>query len=189
MPAAAIPAWALITAAAAPAGAQVAGSYLQSRGANKATKAQVDAANYAAQQQAKSAADALAFQKQQAAQDLAIAESTQHANYDQYAARQGRLSNLSVLTGAGKQDIPAYVPIPVAPQAPPPVAAPADVWNGAPPAQGSTVTSMSALMPQRAPTPGVGGDVVMLRAPTGQTKMVPRSQVAHYQQLGAQVMG
>lgn len=177
-----------VAAASITAGGLFGGAALQSRSAGQVAKRETEAANYAAQQQAKAAADALAFQKQQAAQDLAIAESTQHANYDQWAARQGRLSNLSVLTGAGKQNIPGYVPIPVAPQAPP-TAAPTDVWNGAPPAQGSTVTSMSALMPQRAPTPGVSGDVVMLKAPTGQTKMVPRSQVAHYQQLGAQVMG
>lgn len=33
-----------------------------------------------------------------------------------------------------------------------------------------------------------GGGSVMMRAPNGQTKAVPREQVAHYQQQGAQVV-
>lgn len=76
-----------------------------------AAQKQTEAANFAATKQAESAANALAFQKQQAAQDLATANSTQHANYDQWAARQGRLSTLGQMVGLRPFQIPAYVPI------------------------------------------------------------------------------
>lgn len=93
------------------AGAGIVGGVLQANAARDAAKLQTDAAGHAADVQAKSAADALAFQKQQAAQDLYTANQTQRANYDQWRARQGRLSNLAVLLGQRPFQIPDYVPI------------------------------------------------------------------------------
>jgi hypothetical protein len=36
---------------------------------------------------------------------------------------------------------------------------------------------------------GSGGGMVLMQAPNGQTKQIPREQVAHYQQMGARVVG
>jgi hypothetical protein len=74
-------------------------------------KMQSDSADQAAQLQAKAAANALAFQKQQAAQDFANAQTTAHANYDQWAAKQGRLSTLGQMVGLQPFNIPGYVPM------------------------------------------------------------------------------
>src|SRR6185312_13089287 len=94
--------------------------------AKYAADKQTAAAEQIAQAQQKSAADALAFQKQQAAQDLANAQAASRGNYDQWAARQGRLSTLGQMVGMSPFQIPAYVPIQSVPD---PTAAPT---NGAP---------------------------------------------------------
>lgn len=98
--------------AGATAAAGIYGANKQSSAANNAAKLQTDAANQAAQLQSKSAADALAFQKDQAAQDLATTNATQKANYDQWAAREGRLSNFGQALGLAPRNTPAYQPLP-----------------------------------------------------------------------------
>lgn len=88
------------------------GAKLSSNAARDAANAQVQAANKAAELQAQSNAQALEFQKQQAAQDLTTANATQQANYNQWAARERRLSNFGAALGLSPRDIPAYQPIP-----------------------------------------------------------------------------
>lgn len=185
----------LVAAAAIGAGGAIGGGLISSHSAGSAAKQQTDAANHAADVQGKAAADALAFQKAQAAQDLITANATQKANYDQWAARQGRLSNLSVLTGAGKFDIPAYAPIPTAPQTPaaptsyaaPVAAQPAPIGYSQAGATNtpSNTTSMASLA---APN-GASGNMVMMKSPTGQVKLVPQVDVVHYKEQGAEVVG
>lgn len=106
--------------AAGTAGAGVASAKIQSNAAGKAAKLATTSANYSADVQSKSNADALAFQKQQAAQDLATANATQRANYDQWAARESRLGSLGEMVGLGPRSIPGYVPITGADGAPGP---------------------------------------------------------------------
>lgn len=74
-------------------------------------KMQAGAADDAAQAQLQASREALAFQKQQAAQDLSNAQAAQRGNYDQWAAKQGRLSTLGQMVGLKPFQIPAYVPI------------------------------------------------------------------------------
>lgn len=196
----------LVAVAAVTAAGAITGGALSAHASENAANLQTQAANNAAAAQAKSAADTLAFQKAQAAQDLVTANATQKANYDQWAAKEGRLSNLSALTGAGPFTIPDYVPIPNAgtgvsptsgaPSAPSnPLVGPA--VSTAPPASNPYATTMAnAMMPQSStPVPaGQSGQsdpnrLVMLKAPTGQTKMVPAPMVPHYTALGATVIG
>lgn len=216
----------LITAAVIGGGAMVSSAVIGSRAAGSAAKKETEAATHAADVAAQSNREALDFQKQQAKQELARAEAAQHANYDQWAARQRRLSNLSVLTGAGTMEIPDYRPIPVLPDAdasattpgaPPPSGPPAP--GGTPPpgtvpvgravprpgTTGSNVVSMAdAIGPPtqygrgrytppgtRAVTAGTGGsaDMVLLKAPTGATRLMPRSQADQYLARGAQIVG
>jgi hypothetical protein len=197
----------IVAAAAVAAGGAIAGGALSAHASNKAADTQTQAANHAADVQAKAAADALAFQKAQAAQDLITANATQKANYDQWAAKEGRLSRLSSFTGGGTFDIPAYSPIPSAAPASAPTAAPAAYTppptTPAPSAQPSYTTTMAhAMMPnggsyvsrtQQAgaamPAGGQDNRIVMMKAPNGTTKGVPGALVPHYQQLGATVIG
>lgn len=183
------------------AGASLFGAKEQGNAATKSAQIQSDAAKYASDAQTKSSAAALAFQQQQAAQDLVTANATQKANYDQWAAKEGRLSNLSALTGGGTFKIPDYVPIPTGGAAPVASAAPnvspipgVGLNAGAQPATPSpyTTTMAQAMTPQPAQA-GMSGTnpngLVMMKAPTGQTKMVPASMVSHYTQQGATVIG
>lgn len=120
--------------------AGIVGAKMQSGAAEDAASLQTQAANHAADVQAKSAADALAFQKQQAAQDLANAQAAQQGNYNQWAARQGRLSTLGQMVGLKPFQIPAYVPIQSVPAAgAPTTGAPAGYRNG-------NITSMGDLV-------------------------------------------
>lgn len=191
----------LVAAAAVTAAGAITGGALSSHAAGSAADKETQAANTASAAQAKTAADALAFQKSQAAQDLITANATQKANYDQWAAKEGRLSNLSALTGGGTFKIPDYVPIPTGGAAPVASAAPnvspipgVGLNAGAQPATPSpyTTTMAQAMTPQPAQA-GMSGTnpngLVMMKAPTGQTKMVPASMVAHYTQQGATVIG
>lgn len=84
------------------------GAHKQSQGVQQ----QVDAAKYAADLQAKATAEALAYTRAQADREYAMAESTRHANYDQWAAAQRRLGTVGQMLGLGDRDIPAYVPFP-----------------------------------------------------------------------------
>lgn len=69
---------------------------------------QTDAANHAADLQSNASQQALTFQRDQSLKDQANFESTQHANYDQWAAREGRIGQLGELIGMGPRNIPAY---------------------------------------------------------------------------------
>lgn len=173
----------LVAAAAITAGGAIAGGALSAHASGKAADAETAAANHAADVQAKAAADALAFQKTQAAQDLATANTTQKANYDQWSAREGRLSNLSALTGGGRFDIPAYVPIAnvnaVTPNGLPPGTRPdAPVLRPASPqapiSSPYQATMADAMMPQPVASPAVspsgGAGVVTLKSPTGEVR-------------------
>lgn len=77
-----------------------------------AAKMVSDASDRAGKVTAKGTADTIAFEKEKAAQDLEMANSTQHANYDQWAAREGRMSSLGEMIGLPKRNIPAFQPIP-----------------------------------------------------------------------------
>jgi hypothetical protein len=92
MPAAAIPAWALITSAVAPAAAQAATGI------------------YGARKQGQANSKALTFEQQQAQVAAQNAEADRHANYDQWAARQQRLNAVTGAVGWGTQAIPRYTP-------------------------------------------------------------------------------
>jgi hypothetical protein len=68
------------------------------------------AAEHAADLSARGNADALTFEKQQA--DLAQAnfEATQKANYEQWAAKEQRLSTIGQMAGLPARSVPGYVP-------------------------------------------------------------------------------
>jgi hypothetical protein len=78
----------------------------------QAAQTQADAATKAAQLQATTAANTLGFQQTQAQQDLATANATNLANYNQWAAKQGRLSDFGQTIGLPAENIPAFSPIP-----------------------------------------------------------------------------
>lgn len=124
-----------VGAAAIGAGATVASGALASRSANKAAKAQTDAANYAADQQLKANREALAFQERQAQRADLLAETNRRANYDMWAAsaaHEGAVSDASRrqqydiwasgqrrlgtvvgrALGLGPREVPGYVPTP-----------------------------------------------------------------------------
>src|SRR5215470_14687437 len=90
--AAALPFTMSAIAAGATAGAGIYGANKQSSSADRAVAAQTDAANRAAELQAQSAREQLDFTKSEAARDQANYEATQRGNYDQWAAREGRIS-------------------------------------------------------------------------------------------------
>lgn len=92
----------IVAAAAITAGATAGG---QIYGAHKQASAQ----NKAAQLQAQAAAQALQFQREQAYRDQQNFNATQKANYDQWAAREGRLGTLGEMFGRGPRYIPPYV--------------------------------------------------------------------------------
>jgi hypothetical protein len=88
------------------------GAKFQSNAAEKSAKLTTDAANKGADLQAQSNREALDFQKQQAALDAARADAIQRANYQQWAAREGRMSSIGQALGLPARDIPAYQPLP-----------------------------------------------------------------------------
>ncbi len=81
---------------------------LSSKGSQSAANTSSAAAQHAADLQAKAAADALAYQKTQAAQDQSNFNTTQQANYNQWASGQNRMRGLDSLVGLPQRDIPAY---------------------------------------------------------------------------------
>lgn len=175
------------------AGAAVTGGILSSKGAGNAADLQTQAANHAADVQAQSAKDALAFQKQQAAQDLANAQSAQQGNYNQWAAKQGRLSTLGQMVGLQPFQIPAYVPIQDATTQPSASATtPTAAATPPPDTQNPNVTTMGAAM-NPASTQGQSGaapsGMITLRNQYGQMKQVPQQQASVWQGLGYQVVG
>lgn len=101
----------LVAAAAVAAGGAIVGAKMQSGAAKSAAQIQSDAATKAAQLQADANEKTLAFQKEQAAADLARANAVQQGNYNQWASREGRLSDFGQALGLSARNIPAYVPL------------------------------------------------------------------------------
>ena len=172
-----------------------AGGKAQADAAKYAADQTTSAARYAADQQQKSTAAALDFQKQQAAQDFNNAQAAQQGNYNQWAAKQGRLSTLGQSVGLKAFDIPAYVPLQqaapsasgIAPSGPTQNAStqPVDTQN-------PNITTMGAAMNQPASAQGQSGTpagMVTLRNQYGQIKQVPQQQASVYQGLGFKVVG
>ncbi len=187
-------AWGAIAAGTAAAGSLAAASK-QAGAAKTAAQIQSDAATKAAQIQSNSAAQALAFQQDQAKRDQATFEATQHANYNQWAAREGRMSSLGGLVGLGPRQIPAYVPTTLPPAGM--TSTPAGsgnyygTYNPAPPSSG--VPSGSTTMAQGAPNaslanlaPPSGTTIVRLQAPGGAALYVPAGQADQYLARGYQ---
>lgn len=81
-------------------------------GAIGTAKIMADASDRAGAITTKGTADTIAFEKEKAAQDLQMANATSHANYDQWAAREGRMSSLGEMIGLPKRNVPAFQPIP-----------------------------------------------------------------------------
>lgn len=92
------------------AGAGIIGAKLNSSAQRDAAKMQTDAATSAAAIQGQTADKTLAFQRQQAETDWQNAQQTQKANYDQWAAGQGRRRSLAAMTGINYGADPAYQP-------------------------------------------------------------------------------
>lgn len=88
---------AAIIAGSATAGGQIYAARKQGQSADKAAALQTTASH-----------DALAFQKEEAARDQGNFETTQHANYDQWAARESRMGALGEMVGLGPRTIPPY---------------------------------------------------------------------------------
>lgn len=81
----------------------------QSSAAKESAKIGSDATTHAADLQSKANDDALTFQKQQASVDQQNQEQSRRANYDQWAARERRLSSFGQMVGLPSRDIPDYV--------------------------------------------------------------------------------
>jgi hypothetical protein len=97
-------------AAGATAGAQIYGAHKQASATNKAAQLQTDAANRSADAQLQSDREQRAYLEEQAKRDEARYETDRRANYDQWAAREGRIGSLASLVGMGPRQIPGYVP-------------------------------------------------------------------------------
>src|SRR3954462_2016311 len=105
MPAAAAPfIWGAIATAAGTTGAAAIAAHASGKAADK----QVEAANQAARLQTEGNDKAQATIRQQQAQDLAIANSTQQANYQQWRAREQRMSDFGAALGLSPRSIPDY---------------------------------------------------------------------------------
>lgn len=97
-----------LAAAAATSGAAVYSANKQAGAAHEAATTTSQAATHSADLQSKAASDALAFSKQQAEVDARNQEQARKANYDQWAAREQRLSSFGQMLGLPSRDIPAY---------------------------------------------------------------------------------
>lgn len=88
----------------------VAAAAIGAAGLIGAAKISSNASKRSGDLQAAGADKALTFEQQQAARDQANFAATQKGNYDQWAAREGRLGSLGELVGMGHREIPGYVP-------------------------------------------------------------------------------
>jgi hypothetical protein len=104
-------AWGAIGAGTA-AGLGLLGAHTTAGAQESAAATQAAAQKYASDRTAEANAATLAFEKDQAAKQLATQNAIQQANYQQWAAREQRLSNFGSMLGLPARDIPAYVPIP-----------------------------------------------------------------------------
>lgn len=112
MPAAlALPAfWGAVSVGVADTAGIVAGK-MGANASREAANATVTATNHAADLQSQSNAEALAFEKQKDAEAQANAARTEQANYNQWAAREWRLSDFGQALGLSARNIPAYQPM------------------------------------------------------------------------------
>lgn len=100
----------LIGAAGASGGAAIYSANRQSGAAEDAARLQTGAANRSADLQSQANAAALAEQQRQANIAQANAEATQRANYEQWKAKEQRLSAIGQMLGLAPRNIPDYVP-------------------------------------------------------------------------------
>ena len=175
-------------------GGAVTAGILNSGAAKDAASLQTQAADHAADVQAQSAANTLAFQQQQAQQARVDANTAAQANYNQWAAKEGRLSTLGQQIGMQPFQVPAYVPLSglngpsaSAPTQASPSAAPTSA-NPNITTMGAAMNQSNAASPSAAPSASQAG-VVTLRNQYGQIKQVPNGQASVWQGLGYQVVG
>lgn len=99
-----------IAAAGATTATGIYGAKKASSTALEAARIQRDSANRAAELEDAANQRAEAFMREQMLADQQRFETTQHANYDQNAARERRIGTLGNLIGAPAREIPAYRP-------------------------------------------------------------------------------
>lgn len=133
---------ALAIAGAASAGTSIYAAHKQSDTALQSANIQSAASDKAVAAQTQSTKEALDFQKSQAAQDLVTHNATAKANYDQWAARESRISSLGQALGLAPRDIPAFVPTPGPTSGPTgsPTGGPTTQTGPAPPVDGSAAS-------------------------------------------------
>lgn len=92
------------------AGTGLLGTYLSNRAAQNAANTNADALKYQADLADAQNKRAELFARQQAENQWLNAEITRQANYNQWAAREGRVSSLGQAMGLSARDIPTYAP-------------------------------------------------------------------------------
>jgi hypothetical protein len=140
---------------------------------------------YAANKQAGASADALAQQQKQFDEALAVAKEEQTYNRNQYGDYLGRLAPYKAAGDDANYREAQYMGTP---QASGGTTAPSSVAT--PPPQPGNGPAASVVPPVQPP----GGTsqqsaTVRMKAPDGTEQDIPSGQVAHYQQLGATVIG
>lgn len=145
-----------LIAAGASAGASIYAANRGSSAASRAAREQTQGANYAADIQARTNREAIEFQKQQAAEEARRYETDRQANYDQWAAREGRLGTLSQMWGFGNRPIPAYVPSRAG--------ASSGTQATAPPAAGTPQAFIAEWQQTHAPSEGIAPLAAALKA-------------------------
>lgn len=93
-------------------GAAAANAKIQSDAARRASQQQIAATTAATAAATKGNEESLAFQQQQADRAYDTDEVNRHGTYDQWAAREGRLSTIGGMLGMPAREIPGYVPLP-----------------------------------------------------------------------------
>lgn len=88
------------------------GSWYGSKKQSDTAQKQIDAARQAEQDQLAANQKALDFQQQQALADYQQREAANRANYEQWKAKEQRLSQIGQMLGLPPRSIPDYVPLP-----------------------------------------------------------------------------
>lgn len=99
--------WGAVSAGAAVSGGLIAGR-MQSNASRDAANAQIQSTREAQAATTAASDKTLAFTERQAAADAQRFEQTQHANYNQWASREGRMSDFGQALGLGARNIPQY---------------------------------------------------------------------------------
>lgn len=89
-------------------GSKLVGGILTNKANTDAANAAAEATKYAAQLQDEANRRAEIFSRQTAENQWLNSEAARKANYEQWAARENRISNLGVAMGMSARDIPAY---------------------------------------------------------------------------------